>query len=192
MTASVALPGRLLVAGIGNEFFGDDGFGPAVVRCLRPEALPANVDVADYGIRGLHLAYDLLERRHAGLVLVDALPMNEPPGTLSVVEVERAEEFAGGLDPHAMSPAVVLSAVAVLGGRLPPVAVVGCQPDRFDIGMCLSPPVEAALAEAAHLVEEVVRARADGLQRDDRAPLLRVGPDAAGEPGEPGEMAADA
>ena len=80
--------GRVLVAGIGNVFLGDDGFGVEVVRRLDPDRLPADVDVADYGIRGVHLAYDLLDGRHDVLVLVDALPLGEPPGTLAVLEVD--------------------------------------------------------------------------------------------------------
>lgn len=101
------MSGRVLVAGIGNVFFGDDGFGPAVVARLRRDALPGTVDVGDFGIRGLHLAYELLEGHHRALVMVDALPMGGPPGTLAVVEVDGDGQPGDRLDAHSMSPAAV-------------------------------------------------------------------------------------
>lgn len=148
-------PGRVLVAGIGNLFFGDDGFGPAVVEQLRGADLPASVDVVDFGIRGVHLAYELLDARYATVVLVDALPMSEPPGTLAVLHVDDPERFGGQLDAHSMSPAAVLAALAALGGSMPRVLVVGCQPEVLDPVMALSEPVAASVAEAAELVREV-------------------------------------
>ena len=84
------MSGRVLVAGIGNVFLGDDGFGVEVVRRLAAVSLPDGVDVADYGIRGVHLAYDLLDGRYDTVVLVDALPLEEPPGTLAVLEADPA------------------------------------------------------------------------------------------------------
>ncbi|GLZ12928.1 hypothetical protein Acsp04_31630 [Actinomadura sp. NBRC 104425] len=80
-------PRRVLVAGIGNVFLGDDGFGVEVVRRLDAADLPPAVDVADYGIRGLHLAYELLDGRHDTLIMVDAVPLDGPPGTLAVLDV---------------------------------------------------------------------------------------------------------
>ena len=76
----------ILVAGVGNIFLGDDGFGPEVVRHIAAEAepLPAQVRLVDYGIRGMHLAYDLLEGYHA-LVLIDARPGPGAPGELVVL-----------------------------------------------------------------------------------------------------------
>lgn len=162
---SAALGGRALVAGIGNIFFGDDGFGPAVASLLQGEALPAEADVRDYGIRGVHLAYELLDAKYACLVLVDALPMGEVPGTLAVLEVDKPEQFGGNLDAHSMSPAVVLGALTALGGALPRVLVVGCQPAALDTGMTLSAPVKEALAPAVTLVVEVVRAELSTLAR---------------------------
>lgn len=156
-------PPRVLVAGIGNVFFGDDGFGPAVVTRLAPGALPAGVDVADYGIRGVHLAYELLDGRYATLVLVDAVPLGEPPGTLAVVEVGDPAAFGGAIDAHAMSPATVLSALTALGGPVPRVVLVGCQPGDLDGGMALSDPVTACLDEAVRLVVEVAHREAVAL-----------------------------
>jgi hydrogenase maturation protease len=166
--------GRVLVAGIGNVFLGDDGFGVEVVRRLDPTGLPDGVDVADYGIRGVHLAYDLLDDRYATLILVDALPTGEPPGTLAVVEADpEANRPADGalaidtgpidvmpIDAHSMSPDVVLSALRSLGGRPPRVLVVGCQPAVLDPGMQLSAPVAAAVDEAARIVLRLATADA--------------------------------
>jgi hydrogenase maturation protease len=150
---------RVLVAGIGNVFLGDDGFGVEVVRRLDAMSLPDGVDVADYGIRGVHLAYDLLDGGHDTLVLVDAVPMEEPPGTLAVLD---ASEWTAGLEPssveaHSMSPHTVLAALQALGGRVDRVLVVGCQPADLSEGMGLSAPVGAAVARAVEKVLEVTR-----------------------------------
>jgi hydrogenase maturation protease len=146
--------GRVLVAGIGNIFFGDDGFGPAVIGRISPANLPAGVDVADYGIRGVHLAYQLLEGRHRCCILVDALPLGEAPGTLAVIEPGPVAQTPDPVDAHSLSPASIVSTLAALGGSMPRFLVVGCQPDRLDTGMALSPAVAAALDAAVRLVTE--------------------------------------
>jgi hydrogenase maturation protease len=157
--------GRVLVAGVGNVFLGDDGFGVAVVqRLLEGPPLSERVDVADYGIRGVHLAYDLLDGRHEALVLVDALPLREPPGTLAVLAVDvddpgwtlRPSDAleAPAADGHGMDPESVLRLLRSLGGRVDRVVVVGCQPAAIEERMGLSAPVEAAVAEAVRVVAE--------------------------------------
>ena len=151
---------RVLVAGIGNVFLGDDGFGVEVVRRIDAAALPAGVDVADYGIRGVHLAYDLLEANVETLVLVDAVPMNEPPGTLALLEASVDPGAAGvplQVEAHSMSPDVVIAALRGLGGTVPRVLVVGCQPEVIDAQMGLSPPVGATVDQAVQMVMEVVQ-----------------------------------
>ena len=147
---------RVLVAGIGNLFLGDDGFGPAVVRRLAERhALPAGIRVADYGIRGLHLAYDLLEEYDA-LVLVDALPGGGCPGEVVVLEVGADDRGDGSLDAHAMNPMAVLSAVERLGGTLPATYLVGCRVADVAEGIGLSAPVAAAVGEAVTAVRTLV------------------------------------
>jgi hydrogenase maturation protease len=149
--------GRVMVAGIGNVFLGDDGFGVEVVRGISPAHVPDGVDVVDYGIRGVHLAYELLDGHHDTLVLVDAIPMGEPAGTLAVLEVGEADIVGdGGVDAHSMNPAAVLAALRSIGGSIGRVLVVGCQPATVDQGMALSEPVQAALAGARHLLSELV------------------------------------
>ena len=180
--------GRVLVAGVGNVFLGDDGFGVEVVRRLREVALPERVDVADYGIRGVHLAYDLLDDRFPTVILVDALPLPETPGTLAVIEVDGDDPRwvpgtddlleAPAADGHGMDPESVLRLVRGLGGRIPRVLVVGCRPAVLDEGMGLSPPVRAALDEAVRTVARVAWTEAGRL--DAGGPATRRGEVATG------------
>jgi hydrogenase maturation protease len=150
----------VLVAGIGNVFLGDDGFGVEVARRLAAVPLPEAVDVVDYGIRGVHLAYDLLDGAHSTLVLVDALPLPDPPGTLAVLEVPMDGGTAPDLpavDGHGMTPLAVVELLKRLGGEVERVLVVGCRPAVVDERMELSQPVAAAIAPAVALVTDVVR-----------------------------------
>ncbi len=149
---------RILVAGIGNVFLGDDGFGVAVADRLARSELPPGVDVADFGIRGMDLAYALADYDVA--VLVDALPRGNPPGTLYVVEPE-IDEDAAAIDTHGMDPVKVLALARHLGSPLPRVLVVGCEPANQLTGddellAELSEPVRAALGEAVRTVEALV------------------------------------
>ena len=148
---------RVLVAGIGNVFRSDDGFGCEVVRRLAAQTWADGVRIVDYGIRGLHLAYDLLEPWDA-VVLVDALPDRGAVGSVVVVEVGRDDIGTGAqVDAHGMDPATVLASLAALGGSLPPrVLVVGCQVGDTGEGMGLTPGVAAAVDEAVRTVRRLV------------------------------------
>ncbi|MFJ2512647.1 hydrogenase maturation protease [Streptomyces griseoviridis] len=140
----------VLVAGIGNIFLGDDGFGPEVVRGLGAgagEPLPAGVRVVDYGIRGMHLAYDLLTGYDA-LVLVDAYAGGGPPGELTVLKVGPGDLGTGEFDAHGMNPVAVLANLTKLGGTLPLTHLVGCTPADVDEGIGLSEAVAAAVPSA--------------------------------------------
>jgi hydrogenase maturation protease len=154
---------RVLVAGIGNVFLGDDGFGVEVVARLSRRPLPEGVEVADFGIRGFDLAYALMEGYQAA-VLVDALSRGGQPGDLFVVEpdLEQLDELGGPAvaDGHGMDPVAVLKMVKQFGGQPPRLYVVGCEPaslggEQGEMG--LSAPVEAALDGAVELVEDAVR-----------------------------------
>jgi hydrogenase maturation protease len=149
----------VLVAGIGNIFLGDDGFGVEVVRhleaTLRPDDVPNGVTIADYGIRGVHLSYELLNDYQA-LVLVDAMPMGEAPGTVAIFEPDIESVEATSADAHSMSPAVVLGLLAGMGGHVPRILVVGCEPLTLEEGIGLSEPVAAAVAPAADTVRTVL------------------------------------
>jgi hydrogenase maturation protease len=157
---------RTLVAGIGNVFLGDDGFGVEVARRLAAVSLPAWVTVADYGISGMHLAYDLAGYRNA--ILVDAAPRGQQPGTVTVLEVDPGREApaagpAGGpldasrlFDAHGMQPDVVLGVLDMLGTTGKRILVVGCEPASIGYRMGLSEPVAAAVDEAVRIITELV------------------------------------
>jgi hydrogenase maturation protease len=150
----------VLVAGIGNIFLGDDGFGVEVARELSREPLPEGAQVKDYGIRGLHLAYHLLEGFRT-VILVDALSRGAEPGTLFVLSPD-AEGWAPSLDAHGMDPATVLATVRSLGGTLGRVLVVGCEPLDLEPHIGLSEPVARAVGEAVRMVRRLVcEARGD-------------------------------
>ena len=152
---------RVLVAGIGNIFLSDDGFGPEVARRLATQPQPPGVKVEDFGIRGVHLAYELLDGYDA-LVLVDAMPLREAPGTVCLFEpdppepAEAGDDVAPTLDAHSMSPGVVLNMLAGLGGTVGRIVVVGCEPAELGDGIGLSDTVSAAVDEAADAVGAIV------------------------------------
>ncbi len=152
--------GRILVAGIGNVFLGDDGFGVEVVARLRERPHSTDIDIADFGIRGFDLAYALMEDYEAA-ILIDALPLGKKPGTVHVLEPE-VDALAGValIDSHSMNPMEVFKHVKQLGGKLPRTLIVGCEPASFgsDAGrMSLSRPVRAAVTKAVDVVETLLQ-----------------------------------
>lgn len=149
----------VLVAGIGNLFSSDDGFGPEVVRRMGERA-DADVRVVDYGIRGMHLAYDLLDG-YAALVIVDAVPHGDRAGDVTVLEVgpddlRKDRGGADGFDPHGMNPVAVLASLGSLGGTLPRTYVVGCRPASTEEGIGLSDAVAAAVPVAVDTVHRLL------------------------------------
>jgi hydrogenase maturation protease len=154
---------RILIAGIGNIFLGDDGFGVEVVRRLTERPLPEGVSAIDFGIHGLDLAYALLDG-YDGAVLVDATPRGGRPGTLYVIEPDLPEPLAPEagtmIDTHGMDPVKVLRLVRALGGRLPWLRVVGCEPAALgsedELLMGLSEPVRSTVDEAIGLIEALI------------------------------------
>jgi hydrogenase maturation protease len=158
---------RVLIAGIGNVFLGDDGFGVALAGRLARRELPAGVEVADFGIRGMDLAYALLED-YAAAVLLDATPRGAAPGTLYLIEPD-LELGEAPPEAHGMDPVAVLALARALGGTPPRTLVLGCEPltrmdaDSEEIVAALSEPVRAALGEAERMVLGVL----DELTNDD-------------------------
>lgn len=154
---------KILIAGIGNIFNGDDGFGVEVVRRLNERSLPDGVKLADFGIRSFDLAFALVDDYQA-VILVDALQRNEPPGTLYLFEpnLQNMEELIpASVEGHGLHPAQVLK-LATLYGSLPEhIYLVGCEPmtvefsDEGQLG--LSPPVQANLEEAIQLIETLLQ-----------------------------------
>ena len=153
---------RVLVACVGNIFKGDDGFGVEVAASLARRTVPDEVRVVDFGIRSVHLVYELLDGYDV-LVLVDTVGQQHgPPGTLFVIEPDlppRAPDDdllpEAMLDPHDLAPAGAMSLVPTLGGHVDRIVVVGCQPGTLEDGIGLSDEVADAVERAADLVVEV-------------------------------------
>jgi hydrogenase maturation protease len=151
---------RVLLAGVGNIFLGDDGFGVEVARRLAGRDLPAGVKVADFGTGGIHLAHEVLDG-YDTLILIDAVALGAEPGSVAVLDVspgaeDEATQAAPALDAHSLSPAAVLATVSKLGGRLRHAYMVGCQPASLEEGIGLSPPVRAALEKAVEACLELI------------------------------------
>jgi hydrogenase maturation protease len=155
----------ILIAGLGNIFLGDDAFGVEVARSLARRTLPGEVQVKDFGIRGFDLAYTLLDPWHT-VILVDAMPRREEPGTLFVLEPDLSglgDPGAVGMDlnPHGMDPLRVLNLAASLGPVTAHILVVGCEPkdfgDELEGRMGLSTPVQAVVEEASNMIVELIK-----------------------------------
>ncbi len=155
---------RILIAGIGNIFMGDDAFGVHVAQRLAIRKQPEGVRVVDFGIRGLDLAYALSDGYDC-VILVDAVHRGEPPGTLYTIEpdirrpgaTDEPEELP---DAHGMDPVKVLQMAGHLGALPSRVLLVGCEPGELpgsEGRMGLSPAVESVLDEAVRLVEKLIR-----------------------------------
>ncbi len=153
---------RILVAGIGNIFFGDDAFGCEVVKELARRPLPEGVRVIDYGIRSYDLAYAMMDGYDA-TILVDATPQQAEPGTLCLIEpdLKKLDELPlESVSAHSMNPVRVLQLVRSLGGFPGWLRVVGCEPavlESEDGAMGLSEKVQAAVAPAVEMIEQLLQ-----------------------------------
>ena len=158
------MKGKVLVAGIGNIFLGDDAFGVEVVNRLTQLSMPGHVCVADFGTRSFDLAYALMEDWEL-VILVNALPRGGEPGTLYSFEPELpkrdepASLDAHTMDLHTIDPVAVLRLVKALGGEVGHMLVVGCEPASVepdaDGNISLSKPVNTAIDEAVRMIEEL-------------------------------------
>lgn len=149
------MSGGVLVAGIGNIFLGDDAFGVEVVRRLASQPIPDGVKVADFGIRGIHLAYELLDG-YDRLILVDAIARGSEPGTIHVLQPSAIASSNRIPDAHGMEPLAVFDYLASIGGEPIPTVIVGCEPASMEDEMGLSPVVEASLEEAVRVVLDLI------------------------------------
>jgi hydrogenase maturation protease len=162
MTDTAQRTNQILVAGIGNAWLRDDGFGGEVARVLAERELPDGVQVLDFGSGGLDLAYEVM-RGYDALILIDVSRQGEAPGTLYVMEAREEDvdgEIEDGqmLDPHGMDPQTVLRFVKYVGGWPGKVFVVACEPDVVEeVGFGLSDAVAGAVARAVDLVLETVQ-----------------------------------
>jgi hydrogenase maturation protease len=164
---------RILIAGIGNIFLGDDSFGVEVAQRLmsrKTKRYPKGVQVVDFGIRGIDLAYTLLDDYDA-LVLVDTVSRGGPPGTLYLIELDVAgidnesgvEAGRAAMEAHSMDPVKVLAFARSLGAQSIHTVLVGCEPvpsneseELADILMGLSEPVRASIDEAVKMIDSLV------------------------------------
>lgn len=161
MTDTAERTKQILVAGVGNAWLRDDGFGGEVAKALSERELPAGVQVMDFGSGGLDLAYEVM-RGYDALILIDVSRQGEAPGTLYVMEAQ-PEDIEGGIedgqmiDPHGMDPQTVLRFVKYTGGWPGRVFVVACEPEVVeDVGFGLSEPVKASVSRAVDVVLETV------------------------------------
>lgn len=151
---------QILVAGIGNIFLGDDAFGVEVAKALARTDLPCEAVVRDYGIRGLDLAYALLDPWRA-VVLVDAVSRSGTPGDVYILEPGEDRAVAPGFDPHGMHPLEVLAMARSMGEITAPIYIVGCEPeslgDELEGRMGLSAVVQESIAKAVTVVDRLLR-----------------------------------
>ena len=158
---------KMLVAGVGNIFFSDDAFGCEVVRRLAKEDLPEGVVVADFGIKGVHLAYELLEG-YDTVIIVDVAPCGGKPGDLYLIEpkleeiaesplVQAASEGESALiDAHGLEPDAIFGMLKALGGNVGRALVVGCEPENIEDGLGLSATVQAAVEPAVARLVDII------------------------------------
>ncbi|MEU6281312.1 hydrogenase maturation protease [Streptomyces sp. NPDC047028] len=167
--------GRLLVAGVGNIFLGDDAFGPEVIRALDRRPLPPEVLVRDYGIRGMDLAYALLDGC-ATAVLVDAAPRGHRPGTLSLIEAEPPDATVVP-EAHGMDPEKVLALATHLGDEpLPRVLVLACEPEVLPRGdEDILPGLTATVQDAVGRAVDALHLLVPALLADPAAPTPPLG-----------------
>jgi hydrogenase maturation protease len=157
MSDSLTRP-QILVAGIGNIFLADDGFGVELAQRLSAEPVPDGVTVTDYGIRGLHLAYDLRDSDYDLVILLDALPRGDEPGTVYLFEPDMEfDRDEVDVDAHEMHPLAVLALLADLGGEVRRLLVVGCEPAELEERIGLSPAVAVAVDKAVQVVGELLQ-----------------------------------
>ena len=147
---------RVLVAGVGNIFLSDDGFGVEVVRRMATTPVPEGVTVSDFGIRGIHLAYELLEG-YDRLILIDAVSRGGDPGTVYVLEPDDMASSGAVPDAHGMEPMAVFAYLASIGGSPVPTVIVGCEPATLEDGIGLSEPAEKAVDKAVDVVLSLLR-----------------------------------
>jgi hydrogenase maturation protease len=162
------VPPRILIAGVGNIFLGDDAFGCEVVRRLAGRAWPENIRVIEFGIRGVDLAYALLDGYDV-TILVDAVARGSEQGTLFVIQPQVDASAAANpslIDAHTMDPGKVVRMVQALGGHIDDLILIGCEPTRFDpeldIQAELSEPVRQAIEPATELIVSLVNRICEG------------------------------
>jgi len=156
---------NILIAGIGNIFFGDDAFGVEVAQRLLTRELPPAVTVVDFGIRGFDLAYAMMDEKYDVTILVDAMPKGGTPGSLYTIEPDLNDmenlEDGSPVDTHGMTPLRIFRLIEAMGGKCKRVFIVGCEPetlgDELEGQLGLSAVVAASVEEGTKLIETLVQ-----------------------------------
>jgi len=167
---------KILVAGIGNIFLGDDAFGVEAVGWLKERPLPEGVRIVDFGIRSYDLAFALTEGYDA-VILVDAVPRGGPPGTTYLMELDAgdlSELKSETIDGHSLNPVSVLQLAQALGGAIGKLFLVGCEPallETEDGPLKLSPAVQAAVPQALTMIEELISELLGSKQKTNADPV---------------------
>ena len=155
---------NILIAGIGNIFFGDDAFGVEVAQRLLTHNLPASVKVVDFGIRGFDLAYAMMDEKYDLTILVDSVPQGGTPGMLHTLEpdfndLDNMEDWSP-VDTHGMTPLRVFRLIEAMGGKCKRVIIVGCEPetlgDEIEGKFGLSASVAASVDDAIKIIESLI------------------------------------
>ena len=155
------MTGPVLIAGIGNIFFGDDAYGSEAARRLMREEWPENVRVVDFGIRGFDLTYALLDG-YETVILLDATARGGPPGTLYTIEPDLSGMQTGEVETHGMDPMRVLAVARSMGAEWKRLLLVGCEPEPDSADpdgpgcMGMSEAVQRSLDETVQVVRRLV------------------------------------
>jgi hydrogenase maturation protease len=157
---------RTLIAGVGNVFFGDDGFGCVVARRLAAQALPDDVAVVEFGIRGVHLAFELTSGWDRAII-VDAVRRGGDGGTLYVIDPEPGGDGGVGADGHGLDLAAVLAMTRTLGAPPPHLQVLGCEAAELGERIGLSEAVERAIGPAILLLRNMLERGAAPSRRSE-------------------------
>jgi len=152
---------KILVAGIGNIFLGDDAFGVEMVRRLSATPLPLEVTLTDFGIRSLDLAYAIADDYDV-TILLDAISQGQPPGTVSLIEpdINGSNLSDGGpADAHSMNPVRALQMASSLGGQARRLYLIACEPavlESEEGQLGVSDQVEAAIPHAIEMLRTLL------------------------------------
>ena len=153
----------ILIAGVGNIFMGDDAFGSEVTRRLA-ERTSLGVRVVDFGIRGLDLAFALMDEYEA-TIIVDATSRGGEPGTIYVIDpdLSKLDNMAAALDTHSLDPLRALALARSMGAKLKNIRLVGCEPATFEPADEGSPGLSRNVAAAVDPAIDVINSLIQGI-----------------------------
>ena len=139
---------RIVVIGAGNVVFCDDGLGVHAARLLQDDTrLPGGVEILDGGTLGLTLLPYVMGASH--VLILDAIDVDEPPGTLIRMTGSELLDMSRGRSAHQLGVVDLVAALGLVSKELPEIVILGAQPARTDWGARLSSQLEPALAPLA-------------------------------------------